>query len=144
MKLFTIGSTKKKAEDFFTSIKHHRIKRVLDIRLNNDEHLTSFARMQHLTYFLDELCNCDYIHIPMLAPTKEIFYGYKNKKISWEEYTVEYSALLKSRKVENSIFLDDLNQSCLLCSESTADMCHRRLAADYLKDKYKQIKIIHI
>jgi len=144
MKLFTIGSNEKKAEDFFTLIKHYGIKRVLDVRLNNDSHFTSFARMKHLTYFLDEICNCDYMPIPMLAPTKEIFYGYISKKISWEEYTVEYNALLKSRKVENSISLDDLNQSCLLCSEPTADMCHRRLAAEYLNIQYKQLKISHI
>ncbi|MBU3916447.1 MAG: DUF488 domain-containing protein [Proteobacteria bacterium] len=142
--LFTIGFTKKTAEDFFTLIKHNHIKCVIDIRLNNASQLAGFSKKTDLEYFLKEIYDCGYRHLPILAPTKNILDSYKKKKISWGNYTLQYNALLKSRGIENLISLDDLNESCFLCSESTADHCHRRLAAEYLKNKHEQIKIVHI
>ena len=142
--LFTIGFTKKTAQDFFTLIKCNDIKCVIDVRLNNVSQLAGFTKKTDLEYFLREICDCGYRHLPILAPTKDILDAYKKKKISWENYTIQYNALLKSRRIENHISLDDLNGSCFLCSELTADNCHRKLAAEYLKDKYKDIKIVHI
>jgi hypothetical protein len=36
VKVFTIGFTKKTAEEFFTRLSRAGVKRVIDIRLNND------------------------------------------------------------------------------------------------------------
>lgn len=143
-KLFTIGFTKKTAQSFFTLIKSNDIKCVIDIRLSNESQLAGFSKRIDLEYFLREICDCGYRHLPMLAPTKEILDNYKKKKISWEEYTVQYNSLLKNRGIENQLSLDDLNGSCFLCSELTANNCHRGLAAKYLNDKYNEIKIIHL
>jgi uncharacterized protein (DUF488 family) len=32
----------------------------------------------------------------------------------------------------------------LLCSEATADQCHRRLVAEYLRDRWGDVEIIHL
>ncbi len=41
---------------------------------------------------------------------------------------------------------DNLNRVCFLCSESTADQCHRRLVAEYIKATIgdESIKIVHL
>jgi hypothetical protein len=43
IKLFTIGFTKKTAEEFFTRLLRAGVKRVIDIRLNNVSQLAGFA-----------------------------------------------------------------------------------------------------
>ena len=142
--LFTIGFTKKKAEEFFKLIKKNNIKCLIDIRLNNVSQLAAFAKRDDLKYFLKHLCNCEYKHMPEIAPTKEILDGYKKKQISWDKYVVQYNTLIKKRKIESKLSLSELDGSCFLCSEPTADMCHRRLAAEYLKKRYKELKIKHL
>jgi uncharacterized protein (DUF488 family) len=82
--------------------------------------------------------------MPEIAPTKEILDGYKKKQISWDEYVVQYNTLIKKRIIESKLSLSELDGSCFLCSEPTADMCHRRLAAEYLKKQYKELKIKHL
>ena len=42
--LFTIGFTKKTAEQFFSALTAAGVKRVIDIRLNNVSQLASFAK----------------------------------------------------------------------------------------------------
>ena len=73
MKVFSIGFTEKSAEKFFTLIKSQSaIKTLIDVRLNNVSQLAGFAKKNDLKYFLRELCNVDYLHVPDLAPTKEM------------------------------------------------------------------------
>lgn len=86
MRLFTIGFTKKSAEGFFTKLSEGGARRVVDVRLNNVSQLAGFAKRQDLEYFLRELCGIDYVHLPELAPTKEMLDGYKKHKGGWEKY----------------------------------------------------------
>jgi uncharacterized protein (DUF488 family) len=142
--LFTIGFTKKSAKTFFTRLKKVGVKRVLDVRLNNVSQLAGFAKKDDLKFFLHELCDCEYIHIPQLAPTKEILDNFKKNVIDWNRYEDEFNNLLLSRKAENIVSPDVLNRACLLCSEHLSDNCHRRLIAEYLKKHYDQIEIKHL
>jgi len=144
IKLYTIGFTKKNAETFFSMLKNAGVKRLIDIRLNNVSQLAGFAKKDDLAFFLKELCSCDYLHKPQLAPTKEILDNYKNKKIDWPEYVREFSDLIRSRKIEDEVSRDLLDNACFLCSEPKADKCHRRLVSEYLQNKFKDIKIIHL
>ena len=70
MKIFTIGFTKKSAEVFFDLIKSADIKTLLDVRLNNVSQLAGFAKKNDLKFFLNELCDSDYIHVPSLLQLK--------------------------------------------------------------------------
>ncbi|HBT88331.1 MAG TPA: hypothetical protein DEB50_07670 [Desulfobacter sp.] len=81
-KLYTIGFTVKSAEEFFTILEENKVEKILDIRLNNDSHLSSFARKKHLPFFLDHIIGCKYDHLPILTPTDELFQGYKKKTIA--------------------------------------------------------------
>jgi uncharacterized protein (DUF488 family) len=144
IQVFTIGFTKKSARSFFTKLKNSEINKVIDIRLNNVSQLAGFAKKDDLEYFLQELCDCDYVHLPLLAPTKEILDSYKNKKINWAEYEKQFNNLLKERKVHTLVEPSELHKSCLLCSEPKPDKCHRRLVAEYFKHYFGNIEIIHL
>ena len=149
MKLYTIGFTKKSAQQFFEILDRNKIQKVIDIRLNNSSQLAGFSKGTDLEFFLKKLCNIKYVHDIELAPTKEILSDYKKKKISWEEYEVNFISLLNKRNSNNNIvnkFYDEIDGVCLLCSEQLADNCHRRLVAEYLKEKLTDynIEIIHL
>lgn len=145
MIIYTIGFTKKSAERFFDLLKEHKVRRIIDIRLNNSSQLAGFSKGNDLNYFLKAILNIDYQHNPDLAPTQEILDGYKKKQISWNEYEKEFLNLIKDRNPSVLNELDTLDSSCLLCSEEKPDQCHRRLVAEYMKyNSDKQIEIIHL
>lgn len=143
-KLYTIGFTKKNAQTFFSKLQKAGVTKLIDIRLNNVSQLAGFAKRDDLIYFLRELCNCDYLHIPIFAPTKEILDAYKKKQIEWNEYVRCFSKLIKERRIENNISSEELHNSCLLCSEPTPEQCHRRLVAEYFKENFGDIEIKHL
>lgn len=132
MNIYTIGFTQKKAKSFFELIKHNNIQKIIDVRLNNVSQLAGFAKRDDLIYFLKEICNCKYEHVPDLAPIDEILKPYKNKEISWESYEDKFMNLMSKRNIEKHFQLDDFNDGCLLCSEHLPHQCHRRLVLDYL------------
>ncbi len=143
MNIFTIGFAQKSAEEFFTLLTDNKVKKLIDIRLNNKSQLAGFANAKHLPYFL-KLHGIDYEYKPELAPTKELLNGYKNKEVDWQEYEKVYNKILLDRDVLNTISINELDNSVLLCSEPTAEQCHRRLAAEYLAKSSNNIKIKHL
>lgn len=142
--LFTTGFTKKKAEIFFGKLAKAGVEKLIDIRLNNVSQLAGFAKKDDLIYFLKTICDCDYRHEPLLAPTKEILDGYKKKEIGWPEYEKQFNDLLNTRKAHTLVGLSELHMACLLCSEPTPEKCHRRLVAEYLKSHFDNIEIQHL
>lgn len=144
VQIFTIGFTKKSAEEFFGKLSAAGVKRVVDIRLNNVSQLAGFAKKNDLRYFLKAICGIDYIHIPELAPTQEILDEYKKHKGDWAAYEKKFLELMSTRHVEEKIKPDILDGGCLLCSEDTPDHCHRRLVAEYFKDKWGDVEIKHL
>ena len=144
MVVFTIGSSQKNARQFFSLLKESGVKRLIDIRLKNSSQLAGFTKVPDIEYFLKEIADISYLHMPQFAPSESILADYKAKKISWEEYELEYSALIQKRdplaRLDSGLF----DQSCLLCSEPTALQCHRRLAAEYLASKIEAVKIVHL
>jgi len=144
IQLFTIGYTHKSAEKFFSLLAVNNIKNIIDIRLNNSSQLAGFTKKKDLEYFLRNISEINYFHLPFLAPTKEILNAYKKKEISWNEYEFQFISLMKESKIEHKIDIEILQNGCLLCSEEKADKCHRRLVAEYLKNQFKDIIITHI
>ncbi len=145
MEIYSIGFTQKTAEQFFGRLREAGIKRLLDVRLNNKSQLAAFTKRNDLPFFLRELCGADYIHEPLLAPTKEILDDYKKRKGSWQEYETRFFALLAERKIEDKIDRNLFEQpTVLLCSEPTAEYCHRRLVLEYLQEKWGDIEIVYL
>lgn len=144
MKIFTIGFTKKSAESFFTKLQLAGVRRLVDVRLNNVSQLAGFAKRDDLRYFLRAICHIDYMHLPELAPTQGILDEYKKQRGDWNLYERQFMDLLTARQVENNVSREVLEGACLLCSEDSPTHCHRRLVAEYLKDKWVDVQIEHI
>ena len=142
--LFTIGFAKKKAREFFTILKQARVSSVIDIRLNNVSQLAGFTKKQDLEYFLQEIANIEYLHKPELAPTREILDAYKKKEIDWSEYEKQFRQLMNERKIEDIITQQFAHKACLLCSEPTTEKCHRRLVAEYLRERWQNVEVVHL
>jgi len=142
--LFTIGFTKKTAEEFFNLLKKHGIKKILDIRINNTSQLAGFAKGVDLAFFADKILDIPYEHRPELGPTKDLLKRYRDKQISWFEYEQEYVALLEERNIIADIELSELEGVVLLCSEHDPEQCHRRLLAEYFQNHFSEINIVHL
>jgi len=144
MRIYTLGFTKKSAQEFFDTLKRNNIKQIADVRLNNISQLAGFTKKDNLRYFLRELCGIDYYHFEFLAPTKEIRDKYAETR-DWDIYAREYTELLASRgildKLEKSFFD---RKTCFLCSEASPDHCHRRLLAQYLEEHWGDIDVLHL
>jgi len=145
VEIYTIGFTKKNAAEFFSILRRAGIRRLIDVRLNNTSQLAAFTKRDDLNYFLDEICGAEYLHQPLLSPTKDVLDAYKKKEISWEEYEPRFLDQLAEREVEKAIDkrLFDV-PTVLLCSEPAAEHCHRRLVAEYLGRCWGDVEIVHL
>ncbi len=145
MEIFTIGFAKKSAEHFFGTLSQAGIARLIDVRLSNRSQLAGFTKRDDLPYFLRELCGTAYLHQPLLAPTQEILDRYRKRRGSWQEYEREFLDLMKRRRIEDHLDPALFEQrSVLLCSEPTADRCHRRLVVEYLGQYWHDLVITHL
>jgi len=126
-------------------LKAHGIERLLDVRLNNTSQLAGFAKQADLAYFLREICGAAYEHEPLLAPTQDILDAYKKQRGTWELYEGEFLALMRSRRIEAMIDKESFSRkTVLLCSEPTAEHCHRRLVLEYLAERWEGVEIHHL
>lgn len=144
MRIYTIGFTKKSAAQFFEMLRLSGAKRVVDVRLNNVSQLAGFAKRDDLKYFLHEVCGMEYVHMPELAPTKDMLDAYKKAKGDWGEYEKRFLGLMEQRKIEDLVPKKVIAESCLLCSEDKPHKCHRRLVAEYLETRWGKCEIRHL
>jgi uncharacterized protein (DUF488 family) len=144
MRLYTIGFTRKSAEYFFTRLRRAGIRTLVDVRLHNTSQLSGFTKKEDLPFFTKELCKAGYLHLPELAPSEELFHARKQEKMAWPPYEKRYLNLLRQRAVETALNPEILDGGCLLCTEDDPRHCHRRLAAEYLQEKWPGVEVIHL
>ena len=144
MTISTIGFTKKPARRFFDLLRQSGARRVVDVRFNNGSQLAGFAKKDDLAYFLGELCGIEYVHLPELAPTKELLDDYRKRRCSWQTYEERFIALMRERRIEKTLSRKIVSDGCLLCSEDKPHRCHRRLVAEYLKHHWGDVEIVHL
>jgi uncharacterized protein (DUF488 family) len=145
MEIYSIGFTQKSAGEFFGTLKARGIERLLDVRLNNTSQLAAFAKQADLAYFLKEICGAAYEHEPLLAPTQEMLDSYKKQKGGWDAYEEAFLALMHARNIESTLDKASFaRKTVLLCSEPTAEHCHRRLVLEYLQNRWEGVEIHHL
>lgn len=145
MEVYSIGFTQTTARHFFDRLKAAGIRRLLDVRLNNSSQLAGFAKARDLPYFLESLLDASYEHQPLLAPTQELLDAYKKESLSWETYEHRFLALMAERKIESVLDRSAFGEhTVLLCSEATAERCHRRLVCEYLAEYWPDLKAHHL
>lgn len=143
MNLYTIGFTKHTSEEFFEKLKSTGVKRVIDIRINKTSQLAGFAKGSDLPYLLKVTGGIGYLSHSELAPTKELLKSYRSKDITWTEFEGKYKKQINDTKAILGLNKSDFEEACLLCSEETAEKCHRRLLAEELA-KIWDLEIIHL
>jgi uncharacterized protein (DUF488 family) len=145
VEIYTIGFTQTTAERFFGRLRDAHVERLLDVRLNNSSQLAGFAKAQDLPYFLRELVGATYEHEPRLAPTQELLDDFKKRRGSWSDYEPRFMALMAERRIEAVLSHSDFEtRTALLCSEATAEHCHRRLVCEYLADRWGDVSAVHL
>ena len=144
MKLFTIGFTKKDARTFFGLLMKNDVRTIIDIRLNNHSQLAGFTKGNDMAYFLENIAGIAYVHFIQAAPEETLLKKWQKGEITWPHYEVAYREMLARRNIIDKIDKKMLDNGCLLCSEPTAEQCHRRLFAEYLKDRIPELEIVHI
>jgi uncharacterized protein (DUF488 family) len=145
MEILTIGFTKKNAAHFFGTLTDAGVQQLIDVRLNNVSQLAGFTKRDDLAYFLDRIGHMSYRHELLLAPTQLLLDHYRKGGGSWDSYARGFLDLLEDRRVEDHLDRSLFDRrTVLLCSEPTADRCHRRLVAEYLATKWGDISVVHL
>ena len=144
MTLYTIGFTRKSLEEFITRLQNAGVDAVIDVRLRNNSQLAGFAKRDDLAFILNAF-GIGYEHHPELAPTSEILDTYRKDK-DWDAYVSKFLPLMVARQAEASgvDILERYHSPCLLCSEDTADQCHRRLVGEYWAKHSPDLEIVHL
>ena len=81
------------------------------------------------------------------APPAMLVGAWYRNELTWEEFERQYFAFLQSEEMKSHVAT--FAQRCmseimtLLCSEKTADQCHRRLLAEELRKYQPDLTIIH-
>ncbi len=143
--LYTIGFRRKTLAEFINLLRQAAVDAVIDIRLRNTSQLSGYAKRDDLAFLLQEGFGIAYEHRLDLAPTEEILDAFGQEK-DWDRYQQRFIPLLVERRAEETgrEILSRYPAICLLCSEITADQCHRRLVAEYWADRIPGLTIVHL
>jgi len=146
--IFTIGFTKKTAEQFFALLREARVQKLIDIREKRDGQLAGFAKYPDLAFFLDSVLGIAYDYQPLFAPSPEIRTAYRKTR-DWDQYETSFRELMEQRKVlERADPHAFEGRVALLCSENEPDRCHRRLVAEMLAKEWRarghEVEIKHL
>ncbi len=139
-KIFTIGFSGKKPDDFLDILNAAKINCVWDIRLWRTSRFVPSYSGTNLAATLGSR----YEHHPEFAPTTGILAGYKEGRITWSDYERMYRELLATRHPIEGLAPVDIDRICLLCTEKSALQCHRRLAAEYIATQFPDVEIVHL
>ena len=144
--IFTIGFTKKTAEEFFYLLESHDVSKVIDVRLFNTSQLLAFSKYPDIEYFLRRIAGIDYFQDMYFTPTERLLNGYKQKFIDWRGYEEAFAALMAVRDIDDYILKNyaDAEGLCLLCTEQSPLNCHRRLVAERIADVLGDVEIFHL
>ena len=142
--LYTIGFTKSSAAHFFGRLVSAGVRQLVDIRLNNTSTLAGFTKRDDLAYFLS-LHGISYHHELHLAPEPDMLKTVQSGAMPWDAYEAAYLALIEARDVAATLDRSQFaGPTALLCSEATAEHCHRRIAAEHLRARWGNLEIANL
>jgi uncharacterized protein (DUF488 family) len=144
LEIYTIGFTRKTAEEFFERLLNSGARALIDVRRHPDTQLSGFAKGRDLVYLLPKLSQLPYQSELLLAPSDSLLAAYRGKTLNWQQYEQGYLVELAERGVETALSRSDFDKAVLLCSEATTEKCHRRLAVEYLSRHWGPISRIDL
>jgi len=131
MKIFTIGHSNRKIEEFLNLLKKNKIEILIDVRRFPSSKKFPWFNKDFLREILKKE-NIEYIHFEKLGGFRKE--GYKNFAKT-KEFESAVKELLKISKSKNV---------CIMCSERFYWRCHRRFIIKKIKELNPEIKIINI
>ena len=143
--LYTAGYKEKPLSQFIGELRAAGVDAVIDIRLRNTSQLAGYTKRDDLAFLLREGFGIAYEHHPELAPSAEILDAYRQDH-DWAAYERQFTALLHERRAEavGRVILDRYRTPCLLCHETCAEHCHRRLVAECWAQYLPGLDIVHL
>ncbi len=130
MTLFTTGFAGRDAQGFFTRLREHGVRRLIDVRRFNTSQLAGYTKRRDLPFLLAELCDADYTHLPDAAPTADLLTAYRSDELPFDAFAQAYRDGLDPHVVAQVAELAAESPSVLLCTEADAERCHRSVLAD--------------
>ena len=129
-------------EKFFSEMHKAGVKRFIDVRRSPNSMYGSFFD----TAIFKWCCEHDafgFEHRLDLAPAPELFKQCDDEHWDLFQYAQAYftSDIVKAL---NTIPLEGLDGTAILCAEQELYNCHRVLVAEFLKAKYKDVEIVHL
>lgn len=145
--LATIGFGKKGAERFVRLLQQADVTTLIDTRRRPDSPLSGYARQRDLPFILSS-AGIGYEHRPELAPPNELLDRYRSDK-DWLAYERDFDRLvLQTPEAEQTmselVRRGESEILALLCSEPTAERCHRRLVAEHMQQMEPSLQILHL
>src|SRR5438309_10115 len=122
----TIGFGKKSARRFVELLQDAGVAVVVDIRRRPDSPLSGYARQRDLPFILGT-AGIGYEYRPELAPPDDLLKRYRDDK-DWPSYVSDFEqrVLATPEALDAMEKLHDRPELvALLCSEPTAENCHR-------------------
>jgi uncharacterized protein (DUF488 family) len=144
VQLFTIGVTRKSAKDFFLILRRAGVRRIVDVRSDYRSRLAGYSKRDDLQFFLETICNIEYVYSCELAPTRQLVGEFRKHRRDWPTYERRFLSLMAQRRIEQQVPRYWLDLACLLGSESEPGYCHRRLVAEYLCGQWGGLNITHL
>lgn len=143
--VYTIGYKRKPLAALIGQLRDAGVDAVIDVRLRNTSHLAGYTKRDDLAFLLSEGFGIAYEHHPELAPTPEILDAYR-ENTDWAAYEAQFRPLLVERAADQigREILSRYRAPCLLCSEPTAERCHRRLVAEHWTANLHELTVVHI
>ena len=143
--VYTIGYKGKPLKTLINQLRDAGIDAVIDVRLRNTSHLAGYTKRDDLAFLLEEGFQIAYEHRPELAPPPKILDAYRENE-DWAAYESLFAPLLAQRDA-GQVGMEVLSRyraPCLLCSERTAEHCHRRLIVEHWVSVLPQVRIVHL
>jgi uncharacterized protein (DUF488 family) len=153
MKLLTIGFKGRSARDFFGTLKQAGVQKLIDVRRNNVSQLAGYTKGPDLKFFLEDCFGIAYEHITEFAPAKELLKEYRERlgskkkdDAAWADYVRRFRVEVLSQPIAHRFeeVTKGFGAVCLLCSEETAERCHRRLLSEHFREHLEDIDIRHL
>lgn len=150
MRVLTIGFKGRSAENFFSTLKNAGIQKLIDVRRKNRSQLAGYTKGPDLRFFLEECFGIAYEYVPDFGPSEELLKEYQNRlgkkkkdDAVWAYYVERFQDEVLSESIVDRFrqATNNLNTVCLLCSEETADRCHRRLLAEYFAEHIPELNV---
>ena len=137
MKVYTIGYGGRKPEEFLDLLKANNIKAVVDVRLRPDRSsIGIYVKAKNPGKGIQGLLSKVDIQYFSFVELGNIFFDFKD----WEK---RYRLLIKRA---GDLLTERLSKVpkpfCLMCAEKYALDCHRRILAEFLKQKSFEVEHI--